>query len=37
LQAERRRYLQTFISENPDQKAFENGWMRRINDIRFEP
>jgi lysozyme family protein len=37
LQAERRRYLRTFISENPDQKAFENGWMRRINDIRFEP
>ena len=35
IQAERRAFLRNLIAKNPRQKKYEEGWLRRLDCIRF--
>lgn len=35
IQAERRAFVENIVRRTPSQKRFLNGWLRRINNIRF--
>ena len=35
--AARRKYFEDVIAKDPTQAKFRNGWLRRLNDFKFEP
>ena len=35
--AARKKYFEDVIAKDPTQAKFRNGWLRRLNDFKFEP
>lgn len=35
LKERRKKYIQQLVKNNPEQKVFINGWLRRLNNMKF--